>query len=77
LARALVDQPLSKRKIERQLAETSSRNTSTQIGGLVAQQLLQGQVLCTFTADELSVGNKIYETGDIAILAAGIKVQLR
>lgn len=48
-----------------------------QIGGLVAQELLQGQVLRTFTADELSFGNKTWEIGDITVLADGIKVQLR
>ena len=48
-----------------------------QIGGLVAQELLQGQVLRTFTAEELSFGRKVYELGDITVLDDGIKVQLR
>ena len=48
-----------------------------QIGGLVAQELLQGQVLRTFTAEELSFGRKTYEIGDITVLADGIKVQLK
>ena len=48
-----------------------------QIGGLVAQELLQGQVLRTFTDYELSFGNKRDEIGDITVLADGIKVQLR
>ncbi len=48
-----------------------------QIGGLVAQELLQGQVLRTFTADELSFGSKTFEIGDITVLADGIKVQLK
>jgi len=48
-----------------------------QIGGLVAQELLQGRVLRTFTAEELSFGRKTYEIGDITVLADGIKVELR
>lgn len=48
-----------------------------QIGGLVAQELLQGQVLRTFTAEELSVGPKTYEIGDIVVLDDSIKVQLK
>ena len=47
------------------------------IGGLVAQQLLQGRALRTFTADELRFGNKTYEIGDITVLADGIKVELK
>jgi hypothetical protein len=46
------------------------------IGGLVAQELLQSQVLRTFTVEELSFGHKTYEIGDITVLADGIKVQL-
>ncbi len=48
-----------------------------QIGGLVAQELLQGEVLRTFTADELGFGSKTYEIGDITVLADSIKVQLK
>jgi hypothetical protein len=48
-----------------------------QIGSLVAQELLQGQVLRTFTAEELSFGSKTYEIGDITVLADGIKVELK
>ncbi len=48
-----------------------------QIGGLIAQELLQGQVLRSFTAEELSFGHKTYEIGDITVLPDGIKVQLR
>jgi hypothetical protein len=48
-----------------------------QIGGLVAQELLQGQVVRTFTAEELSFGSKTYEIGDITVLADGIKVELK
>jgi hypothetical protein len=48
-----------------------------QIGGLVAQELLQGQVLRTFTPEELSFGRKTYEIGDITVLDDGIKVQLK
>ncbi len=47
------------------------------IGAAVAQELLQGQPLRTFTRDELSFGLKTYEIGDITVLQDGIKVQLR
>ncbi len=47
------------------------------IGGVVAEQLLQGQALRTFTPEELSVGPKTYEIGAITVLADGIKVELR
>jgi hypothetical protein len=43
----------------------------------VAQELLQGRVLRSFTAEELSLGHKIYEIGDITVLADGIKVELK
>ena len=48
-----------------------------QIGAVVAQELLQGQVLRRFTAEELSFGGKTYEIGDITVLADGIKVELK
>jgi hypothetical protein len=48
-----------------------------QIGGLVAQELLQGRALRTFSAEELSFGSKVYEIGDITVLAEGIKVALK
>jgi hypothetical protein len=48
-----------------------------QIGSLVAQELLQGQVLRTFTPEELSFGPRTYEIGDIVVLDDGIKVQLK
>ena len=48
-----------------------------QIGALVAQELLRDQVLRSFTAEELTVGRKTYEIGDIRVVDDGIKVQLR
>ncbi len=48
-----------------------------QIGALVAQELLRDQVLRSFTAEELTVGRKTYEIGDIKVVDDGIKVQLR
>lgn len=48
-----------------------------QIGGMVAQELLQGQVLRTFTPEELSFGRKTYEIGDITVLDDGIRVRLK
>jgi Protein of unknown function (DUF1439) len=48
-----------------------------QIGALVAQELLQGQALHTFDAKDLTVGNKVYEIGDITVQKDGVKVQLK
>jgi len=45
-----------------------------QICGRVAQELLQGRVLRTFTVEELSFGRKTYEIGDITVLADGIRL---
>ena len=76
-ARALrLEQPRAER-LELQGVGGSEAERLRQIGGLVAQQLLQGQVLRTFTTDELSFGNKTYEIGDITVLADGIKVELK
>jgi len=47
------------------------------VGAAVAQEALQGQPLHTFRPEELTVGRKTYEIGDITVLADGIKVQLR
>jgi len=46
-------------------------------GAAVAQEALQGQPLHTFKPEELTVGRKTYEIGDITVLDDGIKVQLR
>jgi len=48
-----------------------------QIGAVVAQELLRDQALRTFTAQELTVGRKTYEIGDITVQDDGITVQLR
>jgi hypothetical protein len=47
------------------------------IGAVVAQELLQGQVLHTFRAEDLTVGLKTYEIGDITVHPDGISVQLK
>lgn len=76
-ARALrLEQPRAER-LELQGVSGADAARLQQIGGLVAQELLQGQVLRTFTADELSFGNKTWEIGDITVLDDGIKVRLR
>jgi hypothetical protein len=76
-ARALrLEQPKAER-LELQGLSGGDAERLRQIGGVVAQELLQGQVLRTFTAEELSFGNKTYEIGDITVLADGIKVQLK
>jgi hypothetical protein len=48
-----------------------------QIGAVVAQELLQGQALHTFEAKDLTVGNKVYEIGEITVQQDGIKVQIK
>ncbi len=76
-ARALrLEQPKAERL---ELQGVNGRDTQRlqQIGSLVAQEMLQGHVLRTFTAKELSFGSKIYEIGNITVLADGIKVELK
>jgi hypothetical protein len=76
-ARALrLEQPRTER-LELQGVRGADAERLRQIGGLVAQELLQGQVLRSFGADELRVGNKTYEIGDITVLDDGIKVKLK
>jgi len=76
-ARALrLEQPRAER-LELQGVSGPDAEQLQQIGGLVAQQLLQGRILRTFTAEELSFGRKTYEIGDITVLADGIKVELK
>jgi hypothetical protein len=48
-----------------------------QVGAAVAQELLRDQALRTFTAQELTVGRKTYEIGDITVQKDGITVQLK
>jgi hypothetical protein len=48
-----------------------------QIGGLVAQELLRDYPLRTFKPEELTVGRKTYEIGDITVQQDDIKVALR
>lgn len=77
VARAVrLEQPKAER-LELQGVVGGDAQRLQQIGGLVAQELLQGQVLRTFTAEELRFGLKTYEIGDITVLDDGIKVQLR
>lgn len=46
------------------------------IGAVVAQELLQDQVLRRFTQQEMTMGLKTYEVGAITVLEDGIKIQL-
>lgn len=71
-----LDQPKAER-LELQGVRGGDAERLQQIGGLVAQELLQGQVLRTFTAEELRFGLKTYEIGDITVLDDSIKVQLK
>jgi len=48
-----------------------------QIGALVAQELLRDQPLRTFKPEELTVGRKTYEIGDITVQDDGITVALK
>lgn len=76
-ARALrLDQPKVER-LELQGISGDDADRLQQIGGVVAQELLRGHVLRTFTAEELSFGGKTYEIGEITVLADGIKVALK
>jgi hypothetical protein len=77
-ARALrLEQPKAERLELQGVNKGGDAERLQQIGGLVAQELLQGRVLRTFTAEELSVGSKTYEIGDITVLEDGIKVELK
>jgi hypothetical protein len=76
-ARALrLDQPKAER-LELQGVTGRDAERLQQIGAVVAQELLRGQPLRTFTAEELTVGRKTYEIGDITVQQDGIKVQLK
>jgi hypothetical protein len=76
-SRALrLDQPKAER-LELQGVSGRDAERLQQIGALVAQELLQGQPLRTFTAEELTVGRKTYEIGDITVQQDGIKVELK
>jgi hypothetical protein len=76
-ARALrLDQPKAER-LELQGVTGRDAERLQQIGAVVAQELLRDQPLRTFTAEELTVGRKTYEIGDITVQQDGIKVELR
>jgi hypothetical protein len=71
-----LEQPKAER-LELQGVGGADAERLRQVGGLVAQELLHGQVLRTFTSEELTFGGKTYEIGDITVLDDGIKVQLK
>ena len=71
-----LDQPKAER-LELQGVQGRDAERLQKIGAVVAQDLLQGQILRSFTAEELTVGRKTYEIGDITVLDDGIKVQLK
>jgi hypothetical protein len=76
-ARALrLDQPKAER-LELQGVTGRDAERLQQIGALVAQEMLHGQALLTFTAEELTMGRKTYEIGDITVQQDGIKVELK
>lgn len=71
-----LDQPKAER-LELQGVEGHDAERLQKIGALVAQELLQGQILRTFTPEQLTVGRKTYEIGAITVLESGIKVELK
>lgn len=76
-ARAIrLDQPQAER-IDMQGLHGQDAQRLQQIGAVVAQELLRDQPLRTFTAQELTVGRKTYEIGDISVQDDGITVQLK
>jgi len=77
VGRALrLDQPKAER-VELQGVRGDDAVRLKQIGSVVAQELLQGRALRTFTVEELTFGVKTYEIGDITVLDDGIKVELK
>jgi hypothetical protein len=72
----LLDQPQAER-IDIQGLHGQDAAHLQQIGAVVAQELLRDQPLRTFTAQELTVGRKTYEIGDITVQDDGITVQLK
>jgi len=76
-ARALrLDRPQAER-LELQGVTGRDAEQLQQVGAVVAQELLRNQPLRTFTAEELTVGRKTYEIGDIKVQDDGITVQLK
>lgn len=71
-----LDQPRADR-IELQGASGHDAELLQQVGGVVAQELLRGKALYTFDAKDLTVGNKLYEIGDITVQQDGVTVQLK
>ena len=76
-ARAVrLDRPQAER-LELQGVTGRDAERLQQIGAVVAQELLRDQPLRTFTPEELTVGRKTYEIGDITVQNDGITVQLK
>jgi len=77
VARALrLVEPRAER-LELQGVQGSDAKRLQRIGGVVAQELLRDYPLRTFTPEELTVGRKTYEIGEITVEAQAIKVQLK
>jgi len=76
-ARALRLQDPRAERLELQGVTGRDAERLQRIGAIVAQELLQGYPLRTFKPEELTVGRKTYEIGDITVLDDAIKVQLK
>lgn len=75
-ARALrLDRPTVER-LDLQGLASGDAERLRRVGAVVAQELLQGHVLRSFTKEEMTFGLKTYEIGAITVLDGGIKIQL-
>jgi len=75
-ARALrLDRP-SVESLDLQGLQGGDAERLRRIATVVAQELLHGHVLRSFTKEEMTVGLKTYEVGAITVLDDGIKIQL-
>ncbi|MDR2853497.1 MAG: DUF1439 domain-containing protein [Burkholderiaceae bacterium] len=72
----LLEHPNADRIELQGLNQTDAQNLQN-IGAAVAQALLEGQPLHTFRPEELRMGWKTYEIGEIKVNANGVTVQLK
>ncbi|PYE79880.1 DUF1439 domain-containing protein [Xylophilus ampelinus] len=76
-ARAVrLHEPTAERLTLQGLSAADSRNLQA-LGATVARELLRDYPLHTFTEDELRLGNRKVEIGDITVTDAGLAVEVR